>query len=154
MKLPERKHGFGSNHYFTRPTIAFYKRKCHSVLVNIIHTSSLHFISMKDQIWNLENINKWIILTAAMLEQSEAVKQIKVNVSINWPIYFLFEVQLLQLHNDIMPKSSKKKKNPVEMDAFAFDLFFKYQYMKTKYQTPLRTVLTSILLLKNEKKRE
>lgn len=53
-----------------------------------------------------------------------------------------------------MPKSSKKKENPVEMDAFAFDLFFKYQYMKTKYQTPLRTVLTSILLLKNEKKWE
>lgn len=41
------------------------------------------------------------------------------------------------------------------MDAFAFDIFFlKYQYMKTKYQTPLRTVLTSILFLKNEKKWE
>lgn len=54
-----------------------------------------------------------------------------------------------------MPKSSKKKKNPVEMDAFAFDIFFlKYQNMKTKYQTPLRTVLISILLLKNEKKWE
>lgn len=110
------------------------------------------FTSMKDQIWNLENINKWIILTAAMLEQSEAVKQIKVNVSINWPIYFLFEVQLLQLHNDIMPKSSKK--NGRDGCVCIWPFFFKYQYMKTKYQTPLRTVLTSFLFLKNEKKWE
>lgn len=32
----------------TRPTMTFYKRICHSILVKIIHTSILNFISNKN----------------------------------------------------------------------------------------------------------